>query len=274
MSLERTDYEEKAREAVKAFWSVRSAAAQKQIGLGKSDQGERQETTGGKHMDGFIRLLEIVARENGIAQADIYANSVALTLPGFYRPTKKWDLLIKHKGSLVAVIETKGQGGSTGKNSNNRVEEIIGNATDFWAMTNIGVYGKQPRPFLGYLMFVVDSEVSRKGGNNHMSSSKISPHYEMLSEFQGANYLQRYNILCKKLVSGGLYTAAAIITSTKEAGQQGQFEEISETTGLRKFINALAEHVAAEVARLDGSHSDTVGELMSQEADSDQVLSQ
>jgi hypothetical protein len=36
------------------------------------------------------------------------------------------------KGSLVATVEVKSQVGSFGNNFNNRVEEAIGSATDFW----------------------------------------------------------------------------------------------------------------------------------------------
>ena len=55
--LDMVNYEEKLKEAVRAFWGNREEAKQKQIELGKVDQGERAGVTGGKNMDGFITLI-------------------------------------------------------------------------------------------------------------------------------------------------------------------------------------------------------------------------
>lgn len=48
MALDLVNYEEKAREAVKAFWGNREAARQKQLESGNADQGERAGVTAGK----------------------------------------------------------------------------------------------------------------------------------------------------------------------------------------------------------------------------------
>jgi len=55
-----------------------------------------------------------------------------LTLPGYYRRTKNWDLIVTHCGLLVAAVEFKSQLGSFGNNFNNRSEEAIGNVADIW----------------------------------------------------------------------------------------------------------------------------------------------
>lgn len=52
MAIDIVNYEQKAQEAVKAFWGNREAARQKQIESGKADQGERAGVTAGKNMDG------------------------------------------------------------------------------------------------------------------------------------------------------------------------------------------------------------------------------
>ena len=41
MPLNLANYEKQTKEAVKAFWGNRAAAREKQIALGKTDQGER-----------------------------------------------------------------------------------------------------------------------------------------------------------------------------------------------------------------------------------------
>ena len=65
MPLDLADYESKARDAVKAFWSGRERARRKQVSRGTSDQGERASVTTGKNMDGFIQLVVDLVHANG-----------------------------------------------------------------------------------------------------------------------------------------------------------------------------------------------------------------
>ena len=104
MALDLVDYERKAKQAVKVFWGTREAAKQKQKISGKADQGERAGVTAGKNMDGFVSLILDIVRANGLAHANIHQTRAALTLPGYFRPTKLWDLLVIYKGELVAAI--------------------------------------------------------------------------------------------------------------------------------------------------------------------------
>lgn len=245
MALDLVDYERIARKAVKNFWKKRKAATQKQIATGKSDQGERAGVTSGKNMDGFIDLILAIVRANGLAHAEIHLKRAVLTLPGYFRPTKLWDLLVIHKGELIAAIELKSQvGPSFGNNFNNRTEEAIGTAHDFWTAYREEAFGKQPRPFVGWLMMVEDAPKSRS------SVKDASPHFPIFAEFRNASYLERYELLCQKLVQEHLYTTASLITAKRSAATSGEFAEMSPMTGLKAFVTALAGHVAAESARL------------------------
>ncbi len=246
MALDLVDYEKKARKAVKAFWGNREAAKQKQIGSGKTDQGERAGVTGGKNMDGFMALILEVIRANGLAHAQIHQKRTVLTLPGYFRPTKIWDLLVVHKGELIAAIELKSHvGPSFGKNFNNRAEEAIGTAHDLWTAYREKAFGKQPRPFVGWLMIVEDAPKSR------LAVKDKSPHFPVFADFKDASYLKRYDLLCQKLVQEQLYTTASVISAQRKAAKTGKYAELSSMTGLKTFITALAGHVAAETARLD-----------------------
>ncbi|MDQ6965648.1 MAG: PaeR7I family type II restriction endonuclease [Mariprofundaceae bacterium] len=245
MAIDLVDYEHKAHEAVQVFWGNREAARQKQIDSGKADQGERAGVTAGKNMDGFITLILDIIRANGLAHADIHLNRSMLTLPGFFRPTKLWDLLVIHEGELIAAIELKSQvGPSFGNNFNNRTEEAIGTAHDLWTAYREGAFGKQPRPFVGWLMLVEDAPTSRSPVKND------SPHFPVLKEFKGASYLQRYDLLCQKLVQEQLYTTATAIASSRDTETAGDFSSLSPMTGLKTFVTSLAGHIAAGAARL------------------------
>lgn len=228
-----------------AFWGNREKARQKQIEAGKADQGERAGVTAGKNMDGFIALIIDIVKANGLAHAQIHQQRAVLTLPGYFRPTKLWDLLVIHKGQLIAAIELKSQvGPSFGNNFNNRTEEAIGTAHDLWTAYREGAFGQQPRPFVGWMMLVEDAPASRAAVRDS------SPHFKVFKEFQGASYLKRYDLLCQRLVQEQLYTTAALMTSPRDAATTGAYSGLSDMTGFKTFVTTLAGHAAAEAARL------------------------
>lgn len=107
MAIDLADYDIKTKEAVKAFWRNREQARRKQIGAGETDKGERAGVTAGKNMDGFIALAKDIVHANGLEQADIYLERRVLTLPGYFRSTKLWDLIVINEGRLIAVLEFK-----------------------------------------------------------------------------------------------------------------------------------------------------------------------
>ena len=244
MALDLVDYEVKAHEAVQAFWGNREKARQKQIEAGVTDQGERAGVTGGKNMDGFIALVIDLVQANGLTHAAIYKERAVLTLPGFFRPTKLWDLLVVNDGRLIAAIELKSQvGPSFGNNFNNRTEEAIGTAHDLWTAYREGAFGKNPRPFIGWMMMVEDAPESRRPVRDK------SPHFPVFPGFQGASYLMRYDVLCHRLVQEQLYTTACLLASPRTAAATGDYTVLSDMTSLTTFVTALAGHIATEAAR-------------------------
>jgi type II restriction enzyme len=243
MSLDLADYDVKARFAVKSFWSRRRKAARKQAAKGTKDQGERSAVTAGGNMNGFIKLVVDIVHANGLPTADIKLKRRLLTLPGFFRPTKLWDLLVMNNGKLIAAIEFKSQvGPSFGNNANNRCEEALGTAVDVWTAFREGAFGESRKPFVGYLMLLEDAPASRA------SVSEASPNYPVFPEFRGASYAARYDMLCKKLMAENLYTAAAVILSQRSASKSGKYSEMNSVTGLKSFVTTLAGHIAAEAA--------------------------
>ena len=163
MVLELADYETRACDAVKGFWQSREKARQRQAQAGLADQGERASVTAGKNMDGFIDLVVDLVQANGLSHASVHRERPLVTLPGYFRPTKLWDLIVLNKNHLVAVIEMKSQvGPSFGNNFNNRAEEVIGSACDLWTAYREGAFGDQARPFVGWLILVEDAPASRR----------------------------------------------------------------------------------------------------------------
>lgn len=244
MAIDLANYEAKAHEAIKAFWQSREQARKKQADSGKADQGERAGVTAGKNMDGFIDLIKDIVHANGLSHADVHEERRVLTLPGYFRPTKLWDLLIMNEGRLIAALEFKSQvGPSFGNNFNNRTEEAIGTAHDLWTAYREGAFGEQTRPFVGWLMLLEDAPKSRSPVKDR------SPHFPVFDGFKDASYAQRYNILCRKLMQERLYTVASVLASPRSAADTGDYAELSEMTGLQTFVSELAGHIASEAAR-------------------------
>ncbi len=243
MALELANYKDQARDAIKAFWGNRQAAQRKQAETGNIDAGTRGAVTAGKNLDGFVALIQSLVKANGLAHAQIHVNKGLVVLPGYFRPTKQWDLLVMNGKRLVAALEFKSQVGSFGNNYNNRTEEAIGTAHCLWTAYRDGALGEEPQPFLGWLMVVEDAEESRAPVRNDQ------PHFPVFPEFNGASYLKRYDLLCQKLVKEKLYTAAALLATPSSAANSGEYQSLSELSSLDNFVTSFAGHVAAEAAR-------------------------
>lgn len=237
-------YEERTRQAVKHYWRTLGSQASKQKGK-DADRGNRTAVTGGKQMDGFCDLVRWAVAENGMPDASIYIRG-GLVLPGFYRPTKKWDLIVVHKQQLVAVIEFKSQvGPSFGNNFNNRTEEALGNAEDLWTAFREGAFGKdRPRPWVGWLMFLEDCEKSQ-------SPVEVDePHFKVFEEFRNASYMRRYEIMLRKLLLEKLYDGAALILSKRSARDSGDYIEPAMGLSMKVFLAKLGGHIQVTLASL------------------------
>ena len=126
MALNLEGYEKRVSEAVKSFWKVRKTS------------GVRS----GKTLDAFVELLTWIIKNNGLPDAVVVTGRQA-QLPGFFRASKSWDVLVMHNGILIAAIELKSIADSFGKNANNRNEEAIGSGIDLKEASAIkdGEYG-------------------------------------------------------------------------------------------------------------------------------------
>ncbi len=227
----------RAGEAVRHYWSMRLQQRQKQIKGSKRDQGTRSAVTGGAQMDGFIRLFVDVIVEAGIPNSCIFFKK-NLQLPGFFRPTKEWDLVVIKDDMLLAAIEAKSQvGPSFGNNFNNRTEEAMGSALDLWTAYREGIYLSSPQPFLGYFFMLEDCSSSNR------PVSVREPHFKVLPEFVGASYMRRYELFCRKLVLERHYTAAAFMASTSDSGLEGRYTVPAGDLSLLRFAKSLSGHI-------------------------------
>ncbi len=198
----------KIAKAAALYWKARRGQARKQRERGTQDAGARGQVTGGKHLDGFAKLVQEIGIKAGCRKEDVFFNA-SIPLPGYYRPQKNWDVVFLHEGKLLAAIELKSQSGSFGNNFNNRSEEVIGVSRDFWTAYREKAFGTGEAPWLGYFFFLEDSKASAH--SVALSKSPLKP----FAIFEGTSYQQRYEILCERLMLERDYTSTALVFSNK-----------------------------------------------------------
>ena len=96
--------EARLREAVRHFWLTRQQQSTRQADALDRDRGARSAVTGGKQMDGFIRLVRDLLVAAKVPDSCIAVDR-QVELPGWFRAEKKWDLVIVHQRELLAALE-------------------------------------------------------------------------------------------------------------------------------------------------------------------------
>ena len=217
-------------DAIQYLWSGRLAQRSKQAEAGRIDVGNRGDVTGGRHLGAIELLVKDLLIEFGIPEACIFTRQ-KLELPGYYRSTKRWDLLVVADGSLVMALEFKSIGGSYGNNLNNRTEEALGSASDLWVAYREGRLGAGPRPLLGYLFLLRDEPAV------HKPVPSKAPHFPVDPEFASAFYARRVELLCRRLVRERLYDAVCCLLTTSETPTR--ITEPADDLSFRRFGAAL-----------------------------------
>jgi len=226
------------RDAVRHFWETRQDQSARQGNQDDRDRGGRSAVTGGKQMDGFVKLVRDLLLDARVPEASI-AIGKGVELPGWFRAEKKWDLVVVHDGELIAALEFKSQiGPSFGNNFNNRTEEALGSATDIWSAFREGAFKPSSRPYLGYLMMLEDCERSRS------PVKVVEPHFPVFPEFSRASYSDRYSILIEKLVRERLYDGACFLLSNAASAVAGEFVEPHPELTFEKMAKSLLARVA------------------------------
>ena len=249
MSAQLINYEDRLRQAVRFFWKGRQDAAKKKIAAGKLDQGNRGAVTGGKNLDAFRDMIIDLVHHHGPKGCEVHRGKTMVVLPGFFRPTKQWDLLIVHDNRLLAAFELKSLcGPSFGNNANNRCEEAIGSGYDFRKAQSEGLFGPGAAPFLGYMLLVEDDIRSQK------SVKADSPHFPTDKIFHSSSYQQRMRILCERLVEQQLYTCASLLVAPNST-KSGDSSDLSKLTAFRFLLSRFAGHLASESDLVAGNDS-------------------
>ncbi|EGR0892523.1 hypothetical protein EOE71_18410 [Vibrio cholerae] len=58
----------------------------------------------------------------------------------------------------------------------------------------------------------------------------------------GVSYLERYEILCRKLMARRIYDAASVMAASSENSVTGDYRNLSASTSVDAFIQQLTNH--------------------------------
>jgi len=106
-----------------------------------------------------------------------------------------------------------------------------------WTAFRENQFPDQTAPWIGYLTIVGKDEKSTCAIHNN------EPHYSVLPEFKNASYLDRYRILCQKLILERHYSMAALICTSGP----DHFEDISTDTSVEIFIRSFIGHIVGNI---------------------------
>ncbi len=248
--------------AIEHWWNSKASKTSK-----KTQGGTRDDNLSGKTMDGFAAAIRDFLVSLNVQPAHIFSGSHLCTtpsiLPSYFRPSKNWDVVVLansrfhpaegDSGSpvLYAAVEFKSQDKSIGNNQNNRMEESIGNAHDFWTTySNSGFERQQPRPWLGYLF------VGKYAPAADSKAVKIrQPHFlalppfrtagsENVPTFNGPSYAERYHMFLKQSVGARLYDAGAFVVTDEEIKNKiPNYRILFPEFGPTFFLRSLKAHI-------------------------------
>ena len=252
------------KKAIKHWWASKKGIAPK-----KAQGGTRDENLNGKTMDGFADAIRDFLISLNVKPSHIYSgghlSETPSILPSFFRPSKNWDIIVlansrfyPAKGDqggpvLYAAVEFKSQDKSIGNNQNNRLEESLGNALDFWTTYEKDGFERQlPRPWLGYL-FVGNYRPAADGKPVRIKQ----PHFLAMPPFRvegsdkqkafpGPSYAERYKIFMKQSVGSRLYDAGAFIVTDETLSKRRINHRIPlPEFGSANFLRSLKAQILA-----------------------------
>src|SRR3546814_19592563 len=114
------DFDELMVKAVEAFWLSRGSSQ-----VTRSQGGSRDAVVGGTNMNGFIHLVARVVVHCGLPETSVPTRKSRVVLPGFFRATKKWDVLVIYERRLLGVFAFISQGGYLKNHFTNQIAEQI-----------------------------------------------------------------------------------------------------------------------------------------------------
>jgi len=237
-SVRRMNESDEVTQAVTWFWGSRASQSD---AIGHSQGGAgRDAVVGGQHLNAIRDLIANELIRLGVPEAAIKIRGKWKNMPGYFRPTKNWDLaLVNERQEVVALFELKSMSSSYGNNANNRTEEAIANSVELQYAVEKGYI--LVKPWLAYVFLIRDEAKSRKKPSRRSSAA-----YPIDPTFANTSYVDRMAMVVHRLVKEGFYDAGWFVATVKPESvvQQATWSSPREDVSWEAFSTALQQLVA------------------------------
>lgn len=102
-------------------------------------------------------------------------------------------------------------------------------------------FDPQPIPLPSAVWMFVTGLLGLIGAGRCKAVSRLSN--GLFPAIEGVSYMDRFDILCRRLMQKNLYTAASVIQSPRSAIKDGSYSDVSRDTSIKAFLASLASHV-------------------------------
>lgn len=223
--------DEEVQAVVNAFWGKRDELVRKHLESGVQGGAARS----GSHMAAIQTYVRLMFVHAGLPESCVLTGSPSL--PGYFRRSKSWDVVVVYKGVLVAAVELKSQVGSVGNNANNRIEEAIGNAVDIGAIQkNNRTFGNVP-PWLGFILVLEETPQTQSALR---TKKTVFPQNDA---FADVSYAGQYQVALSRFVGEKLYDAGWFLTTKREGDDQFSYAEPLATATAKTLAGLIKSRV-------------------------------
>ncbi|MEU4828576.1 PaeR7I family type II restriction endonuclease [Actinomadura sp. NPDC023710] len=182
------------------WWTAKSESVAKLAAQGKAGTGAQARDA--KHMQSLAAFVRQMFVDAGLGEDEVTTDTV---IPGYFRRSKNWDVVARHKGHLVGVVELKSQEKSPSNNANNRIEEAIGSAFDARTVQDISeAFGKLGVWAAWCMTFNRDCEPTRRNG-------VTSKHFPLDPAFVPFTYAGQYGTAIERFIAQNVYQAGWMV---------------------------------------------------------------
>lgn len=133
----------------------------------------------------------------------IHIDGLNTTLPGWFRPAKKWSIAAYEHSALIAGVKIRCVSRDFGMSTDALAEEALGSASDVdYATHNHLLEPNDLPPNFGYVLLIRKTDESSK-----VSKVAARSRYAFDSEFDETSYIDRFTVLGKRLLRERIYQA-------------------------------------------------------------------
>lgn len=196
-----------------------------------------------KHLDTLANALVADLVEGGINPESIFLSPRNVvgrkpdtTVPGWFRPTKNWDIVIYHGEELMGVIELKTLTKSIAKNVNNRVEESIGSPYDLSTAAIEGLLGHLVRkPVMGYAMIIPSNE-DTESVKLYNDINAPATRFSVDDAFDRKSIATLFTVSGRRLLQKGIYDAVWVVKQTEDERVIEPDDQLTYARFIKTFI--------------------------------------